>query len=353
MSGQGADERAAFSDAIVVGAGASGLYMLHRLRELGMSALGIEAAPDVGGTWYWNRYPGARCDIESMTYSYSFSEELQQEWTWSERYAAQPEILRYLNHVADRFDLRRDIEFGTRVTSAVLDEGAMRWNVTTDRGDTLTAAFLIMATGCLSIPRMPSIPGLESFAGETYHTGLWPHAPVDFRGKRVGIIGTGSSAVQALPVIAEEAAEVTIFQRTPAYSVPAWNRSLTADEVRERKARYEEYRRLERESGGGNPWFAREQSLFEATPEERLKEFESRYRVGGFFLHSAYRTCSRTRRRTRSRPSSSAARSASASTTRRRPSCSVRASIRSPQSECASTRTTTRPTTATTSGSSA
>ena len=275
-------------DAIVVGAGASGLYMLHRLRELGLTARGIEAAPDVGGTWYWNRYPGARCDIESMTYSYSFSDELQQEWTWSERYAAQPEILRYLNHVADRFDLRRDIEFDTRVTGAAFAEELDGWRVTTDRGDTVTASFLIMATGCLSIPRMPRIPGLDRFAGEIYHTGLWPHEPVDFAGKRVGIIGTGSSAVQALPLIAEEAAEVTIFQRTPAYSVPAWNRPLQPDEVLDRKERYAEFRQLERESGGGNPWFAREARLFDETPEQRRQEFESRYRVGGFFLHSAY-----------------------------------------------------------------
>ena len=275
-------------DAVVVGAGASGLYMLHRLRELGFSVRVIEAADDVGGTWYWNRYPGARCDIESMTYSYSFSDELQQEWTWSERYAAQPEILRYLNHVADRFDLRRDIQFGTRVTSAVFDEARDRWGITTDRDDVLSAQFVIMATGCLSVPRMPDIPGIDRFAGDSYHTGLWPHEAVDFTGKRVGIIGTGSSAVQALPLIAEDAAEVTVFQRTPAFSVPAWNGPLDAEAVRERKARYGEYRRLERESGGGNPWFAREESILEATPEERRQELESRYQVGGFFLHSAY-----------------------------------------------------------------
>jgi len=275
-------------DAVVVGAGAAGLYMLHRLRRLGLRVLGIEAAPDVGGTWYWNRYPGARCDIESMTYSYSFSEELQQEWTWSERYAAQPEILRYLNHVADRFDLRRDIVFDTRVTEAAYDEEAGVWRIATDGGDSLSARFLVMATGCLSIPRMPDLPGLDRYAGETYHTALWPHEGVDFHGKRVGIIGTGSSAVQSLPLIAEEADHVTIFQRTPAFSVPAWNHPLDAETVRERKERYAEYRDLERRSGGGNPWFAREQSIFDATEEERLEELESRYRVGGFFLHSAY-----------------------------------------------------------------
>ncbi len=275
-------------DAIVVGAGASGLYMLYRLRELGLAAQGIEAAGNVGGTWYWNRYPGARCDIESMTYSYSFSEELQQEWDWSERYAGQPEILAYLNHVADRFDLRRDIAFETRVTGAAFDEEHDRWQVMTDRGTVYSARFLVMATGCLSIPRRPAIEGVERFAGETYHTGRWPHEPVDFRGKRVAIIGTGSSAVQALPLIAEDAARVTIFQRTPAYSVPGWNRPLEPDEIAERKARYAEHRELERVSGGGNPWFCRDESIFEATPEQRRAELESRYRVGGFFLHSAY-----------------------------------------------------------------
>ncbi len=167
-------------DAVVVGAGASGLYALHRLRELGFAVQGIEAGDDVGGTWYWNRYPGARCDIESMTYSYSWSRDLEQEWTWSERYAGQPEILRYLSHVADRFDLRRDIRFGTRVTSAVFGEADDRWTVTTDRGDVLSARFLIMATGCLSVPRLPDIEGIERFGGETYHTGRWPHEPVDF-----------------------------------------------------------------------------------------------------------------------------------------------------------------------------
>jgi cyclohexanone monooxygenase len=280
--------RASGIDAVVVGAGASGLYALFRLRSLGLSVQGIEAADDVGGTWWWNRYPGARCDIESMTYSYSFSHELEQEWSWSERYAAQPEILEYLSHVADRFDLRRHVEFGTRVTSAVFDETESRWNVSTDRGEDLSALYLIMATGCLSVPRMPDIPGVGTFAGEAYHTGLWPHQPVDFTGKRVAVIGTGSSAVQALPIIAETAAEVTIFQRTPAYSVPAWNRPLEPEEVRERKSRYSEYRRIERASGGGNPWFAREVSIWEETPEQRRQELEARYRVGGFYLHSAY-----------------------------------------------------------------
>ena len=275
-------------DAIVVGAGASGLYMVYRLRELGLAVRGIEAGDDVGGTWYWNRYPGARCDIESMNYSYSFSHELQQEWTWSERYAAQPEILHYLSHVADRFDLRRHYAFGTTVTSAWFNEQSERWSVATDRGETVTAVFLVMATGCLSVPRYPDIEGIERFAGEAYHTALWPHEPVDFRGKRVGVIGTGSSAVQVVPAIAEDAAEVTVFQRTPAFSVPAWNAPLSPEAVRERKERYDEVRQLARETGGGNPWHTRQVSVHDETPEQRRREFEERYRVGGFYLHSAY-----------------------------------------------------------------
>jgi cyclohexanone monooxygenase len=276
-------------DAIVVGAGFSGLCLLYRLRELGLIVRVIEAGDDVGGTWYWNRYPGARCDIESMVYSYSFSEELDQEWAWTERYAAQPEILRYLQHVADRFDLRRDVELGTRVTSAVFDEDDDRWSIATDRGGAFSARFLIMATGCLSVPRFPDIPGLERFAGEAYHTGLWPHEPVDFRGKRVGVIGTGSSAVQAVPTIAEDAAEVTVLQRTPAFSVQAWNGPLDPEAVRERKQRYPEYRRLARETGGGNPWHTRQQSVHDETPEQRRAEFEARYQLGGFHMHAAYR----------------------------------------------------------------
>ena len=219
-------------DAIIVGAGISGLYLLHRLRELGLSALVVDQATGVGGTWFWNRYPGARCDIESMTYSYSWSHELEQEWTWSERYAAQPEILAYLEHVADRFDLRRDIRLGTRVAEAALQEPEGRWSIVTGDGERLSATFLIMATGCLSVPRIPDLPGLERFSGELHHTGLWPHEGVDVAGKRVGVIGTGSSAVQAIPIIAQEAAQLTVFQRTANFSVPAWNGPLEADAVR-------------------------------------------------------------------------------------------------------------------------
>jgi cyclohexanone monooxygenase len=275
-------------DAIIVGAGISGLYLLHRLRSMGLSVLVLDQATGVGGTWYWNRYPGARCDIESMTYSYSWSHELEQEWTWSERYAAQPEILAYLEHVADRFDLRRDIRLGTRVAEAILDESEERWELATGDGERFSTRFLIMATGCLSVPRIPDIPGLERFAGEMHHTGVWPHDGVEFTGKRVGVIGTGSSAVQAIPIIAAEAAQLTVFQRTANFSVPAWNGPLTPALVRDRKARYETFRRVARTTTAGNPWNARTQSVWDATPEERQREFEERYAVGGFCLHSAY-----------------------------------------------------------------
>jgi cyclohexanone monooxygenase len=213
-------------DAIVVGAGFAGMYMLHRLRGLGLSVRVFEAGGDVGGTWYWNRYPGARCDVESMEYSYQFSDDLQQEWEWSERYAPQPEILRYANHVADRFDLRRDIRFDTRVASAIFDEDADRWAVTTEDGVEASSQFLIMATGCLSSTNIPEFPGIDSFEGRSFHTGRWPHDPVDFTGQRVAVIGTGSSAIQAIPLIAQQADDLTVFQRTANYAVPAHNGPL-------------------------------------------------------------------------------------------------------------------------------
>ena len=230
-------------DAVIVGAGFAGLYMLHRLRGLGFTAQVYEAGKGVGGTWYWNRYPGARCDVESMEYSYSFSDELQQEWQWTERYAPQPEILRYINHVADRFDLRRDIQLETRVTAAVFDEAANTWAIQTDRGDRVSARFCIMATGCLSSAQVPKYKGLESFEGKWYHTGNWPHEGVDFTGQRVGVIGTGSSAIQSIPIIARQAARLFVFQRTPNFSVPARNAPLDADFERRVKSSYPDYRR--------------------------------------------------------------------------------------------------------------
>jgi cyclohexanone monooxygenase len=215
-------------DAVIVGAGFAGLYMLHRLRGLGFSARIYEAGSGVGGTWFWNRYPGARCDVESLEYSYSFSEELDREWKWSERYSTQTEILRYLNHVADRFQLRDDIVLDARVTSAVFDESSNLWKIQTDRHAPVTARFCIMATGCLSAAKLPEYPGLDSFRGKSYHTGHWPHEGVDFSGQKVGVIGTGSSAIQSIPVIAEQAAHLYVFQRTPNFSVPANNKPLSA-----------------------------------------------------------------------------------------------------------------------------
>ena len=213
-------------DAVIIGAGFGGMYMLHRLRQKGFGARVIEAGKGVGGTWYWNRYPGARCDVESVQYSYQFSSELEQEWEWTERYATQPEILRYANHVADRFDLRRDIQFETRVASAVFDETADVWRIETDKGDRLAARFVITAMGCLSSPNTPKIDGLADFGGPTYHTGNWPHEGVDFTGKTVGVIGTGSSAIQSIPIMAQQARHLTVFQRTANYTVPAHNKPL-------------------------------------------------------------------------------------------------------------------------------
>jgi len=275
-------------DAVIVGAGFAGLYMLHKLRGLGLSALVFEAGEDVGGTWYWNRYPGARCDVESMQYSFSFSEELQQEWQWTERFSPQPEILRYANHVADRFDLRRDIRFGTRVTGATFNEATSRWHVETERGDQVTAAFCIMATGCLSAGRVPDIAGIDRFAGKSYHTGQWPHEGVDFTGQRVGVIGTGSSAIQSIPVIAEQAAHVFVFQRTPNFSVPARNAALTPEYEHEWKSSYAERRRRARTLKSGIIYDFGETSALAVTPEERQREYAARWETGGISLLSAY-----------------------------------------------------------------
>ena len=275
-------------DAVVVGAGFAGLYMLHRLRGLGLSARVFEAGEDVGGTWYWNRYPGARCDVESMQYSFSFSEELQQEWRWTERFAGQPEILAYANHVADRFDLRRDIQFGTRVTRAAFDEAAELWRIETDRGDRVSAAFCIMATGCLSAGRVPDIPGIAEFRGRSYHTGQWPHEGVDFTGQRVGVIGTGSSAIQSIPVIAEQAAHLTVFQRTPNFSVPARNGPLRPEYEQEWKSSYAERRLRARTLKSGIIYNFGETSALAVSAEEREREYQARWETGGISLLSAY-----------------------------------------------------------------
>ncbi len=220
------------------------------MEQAGRSVRCFEAGSDVGGTWYWNRYPGARCDVDSMEYSYDFDDELQQEWEWTERYATQPEILRYAQHVADRFGLRRHITFGVRVVSAVLDEAGGRWTVTTDDGATTTARFVVMATGCLSSANLPVIDGRDSFAGQLVHTGRWPHEGVDFEGKRVGIIGTGSSGIQAIPVIARTAGHLTVFQRTPQFTIPARNHPLDPVEQAAVKSRYAEFRAQNRRMPG-------------------------------------------------------------------------------------------------------
>jgi cyclohexanone monooxygenase len=262
--------------------------MLHRLRGLGLSARVYEAGAGVGGTWYWNRYPGARCDVESLDYSYSFSEDLQQQWRWTERYASQPEILRYAEHVADRFDLRRDIQLDTRVTAAVLDEAAGRWAIRTDRGDRVSARFCIMATGCLSAAQVPDLEGLERFEGRWFHTGNWPHEGVDFAGQRVAVIGTGSSAIQSIPIIARQAAQVFVFQRTPNFSVPAHNAPLDPDVERRWKASYAEHRRAARESRIGFVVERGEQSALAVAPEERERQYEARWRRGGLGFSATF-----------------------------------------------------------------
>jgi cyclohexanone monooxygenase len=275
-------------DAIVVGAGFAGMYMLHRLRQRGLSARCFEAGDDVGGTWYWNRYPGARCDVESVEYQYGFSEELVKGWSWTERYATQPEIMRYADYVAKQLDLRRDIKFETRVTAATYDETAREWTVETDQGDRVVAPFCIMATGCLSASRVPDIAGRDSFKGPTYHTGNWPHEGVDFTGKRVAVIGTGSSGVQSIPLIAEQAERLWVFQRTPNFSLPALNAPMPADHVAYWKERFMEERKKARATNSGAFMAANPQSALDVAEEERLRNFEIRWEKGGFAFVTSY-----------------------------------------------------------------
>jgi cation diffusion facilitator CzcD-associated flavoprotein CzcO len=276
------------TDVVIVGAGFGGMYMLHRLRGLGLSAIVFDVAGGVGGTWYWNRYPGARCDVESMQYSYSFDEQLQQEWEWSEVFAGQPEILRYANFVADRLDLRPDMRFETRVTAAVFDEVIHRWTVRTDRGDTVSARYCVMATGCLSAARMPDLPGLERFKGKTYHTGHWPHEGVDFTGLRVGVVGTGSSAIQSIPVIAAQAAHVTVFQRTPNFSIPSRNGTMPEAYAQSWKDVYPAKRAEARMSRNGILAYPNDQSAIETPEQERLAVYEQRWESGGTTFMAAF-----------------------------------------------------------------
>lgn len=277
------------ADVIIVGAGFGGLYAGHKLRQLGFSVHGIEAGEDVGGTWYWNRYPGARCDVESTEYSYSFDDDLQQSWDWKERFAGQPEILAYINHVADRFDLRSVYQFNTRVVAAEFDEIDNLWAVTTDKGTKLTAQFLLLSTGALSVPLWPQLDGIDSFKGEIYHTGNWPHHDVDFKNKHVGVIGTGSSGIQCIPIISREAAETVVFQRTPQFSIPAGNKPITAEYLAEAKRNYARSREKARYTTNGNSLYdIPDKSVLKATPEEREAHFDSLWARGGLNFLRGY-----------------------------------------------------------------
>ncbi|TVV75494.1 NAD(P)/FAD-dependent oxidoreductase [Sphingomonas solaris] len=276
-------------DVVVVGAGFAGLYAHYRFRELGLTAFGFEAAPEIGGTWFWNRYPGARCDVESLDYAYSFAPEVLDGWRWSERFATQPEILQYANHVADRFDLRREIAFETRVTSADLDESANEWLVRTDRGDTVRCRYLMTAVGSLSLPKPPEIDGLDDYRGRWVQTGAWPREPVDVAGKRVAVIGTGSSGIQSIPILAEQAAHLTVFQRTPNFSVPAHNGPVDPAYEAEVRADHAAHHKRNRRTKGGVP--SRINTGLPAmsvSEEERRARFEEAWGFGTFSLQSVF-----------------------------------------------------------------
>lgn len=276
-------------DMIIVGAGFAGLRMLVQARRLGYRATVLEAGSGVGGTWYWNRYPGARCDVLSADYSYSFSSEVEQEWRWSERYATQPEILRYIEFVTKKFDLLRDVQLNTRMKSARLDEEDDNWLVEVEGGRILRSTYLVMATGCLSTAKLPDIEGRESFSGEVYHTAYWPHEDVSFAGKRVGVIGTGSSGTQLIPIVAREAGHLTVFQRTPNFSVPARNANVTAEQDAEIKADYAARRKRARNSPSGLGVVPNKLSALDVTEEERNRHYESQWETAGFgFVLSYY-----------------------------------------------------------------
>ena len=286
-------------DAVVIGAGFAGLGMLRKLREEhGMSVQVYETGDGVGGTWYWNRYPGARCDSESYMYCFSFSKEMLQDWNWSGKYPEQPEILSYLNHVADRFDLRRNIQFNTRVTSARFLEDANLWEVETDQGDRVTSQFLITGIGCISSGNVPDIKGLDSFQGEQYHTGSWPHEEVDFAGKSVAVIGTGSSGIQSIPVIARQAEHLTVFQRTPQYTIPARHGTIDRKFLEKTvKPNYDDLMERARWSTGGFPMDRDERSALEISAAERLEIYEASWAEGGIrFLSTSFKDVSTDRR---------------------------------------------------------
>jgi len=276
-------------DAVVIGAGFSGLYQLLCLRDkLGLSVKVLEKGDGVGGTWYWNRYPGARCDSESHSYCYFFSRELLEEWEWSERYPEPPEILRYLNHVADKFDLKRDIEFGTLVTAARYDEAANLWDIETESGRRYRTTYLITAVGCISSANIPDIPGLRDFKGEWYHTGQWPHEGVDFSGKRVGQIGTGSTGIQAAPVIAAKAAHLTVFQRTANYSVPARNAPLSDEFKQYVHEHHDEIRQIVQSTPNGHPFRISERKVFDLDPAQRQAVYDAAWEKGGLQFRAAF-----------------------------------------------------------------
>ena len=267
-------------DVVIVGAGFAGMYQLKRMRDAGFSAVVIEAGNGVGGTWYWNRYPGARCDILTVDYSYSWDPELEAEWEWSERYATQPEILRYANFVADKHDLRRDIRFETRVTAASWGESGKQWTVSTTGGD-VVAQHYVMATGCLSVPKVPDVAGNGRFEGATYSTGAWPHEGVDFTGMRVAVIGTGSSGIQSIPIIAEQAAQLTVFQRTPNFSMPAHHGPISDERLVEYREDPVAYREDARHSQIGVPFVpVAERKTLEVSPEEREAAYEATWQRG-------------------------------------------------------------------------
>ena len=274
-------------DVVIAGAGFSGLYLLHRFQKAGFTARCFERGDGVGGTWYWNRYPGARCDVESMQYSYGFDEELQQEWDWPEKFSAQADILAYANHVADRFDLRKYISLETEVRAAHYGEASKTWLVETDKGEKITAKFFVMAGGCISTAQVPKFEGLADYGGETYHTGHWPHEKVSFAGKRVAVIGTGSSAIQAIPEIAKEAGHLTVFQRQANFSIPARNMPMTEEYAQSWKNGYSEKREEMRYMPNGVIREVNDKSALEVSEEERQTTYEMRWEAGtGAFLGS-------------------------------------------------------------------
>ncbi|NHF62163.1 flavin-containing monooxygenase [Microcella pacifica] len=275
-------------DLVIIGAGFAGIYTTLHAQRRGLTTVGIDAASDVGGTWYWNRYPGARCDVESLDYSYSFDDDLQREWRWSERYATQPEILRYLEHVADRYDVRQHYRFGERMLSADWSETTHTWTVRTDAGSVVESRWLVMATGSLSAPILPDLPGRDTFRGEVYQTAAWPIEHPDLRGKRIALIGTGSSGIQALPHLAAAGSEVVVYQRTANYSVPAFNRNIDDDEWLAALADYPERRRASWNSLAGSPWTSHPVPFHEASPDEREAVFEEFWTRGGVLFAKAF-----------------------------------------------------------------